>query len=153
VQLTGGWRTHSSGCGGVLSFRAPTASGMVLQCPGWRHSGGDVHTGPKVTEETCITGPTSWCCPARARGRHPYLFRGFHRPLSRCTTWGSYGSGWHSVTELTLAFPHSSRTVPRMAAQGELAEQRRDVMPRRCQKAGVAEIRLLTRAPAARQSI
>jgi hypothetical protein len=67
--------------------------------------------------------------------------------------WGSYDSGWHSVTELTRAFPHSSRTVPRMAAQGGLAEQRRDVIPRRCQRVGVAGIRLLTRAPASRQSI
>jgi hypothetical protein len=63
--------------------------------------------------------------------------------------WGSYGSGWHSVMELTLTFLHSSRTVPRMAAPGGLVEQRQDVIPRRCQRAGVAGILLLTWAPAA----
>jgi hypothetical protein len=49
-----------------------------------------------------------------------------------------YVSGWHSVTELILAFPHSSRTVPGMAAQGGLVEQPRDMIPR----AGVAGILL-----------
>jgi hypothetical protein len=52
--------------------------------------------------------------------------------------WRLYGGGWHSVTELTPALPHSSRTMLRMAAQGGLAEQRRDTIPRRCQGAGVA---------------
>jgi hypothetical protein len=51
-------------------------------------------------------------------------------------------NGRHSVTELTLAFPHISRTVPGMVAQGELVEQRRGMIPRRCQRAGVAGIRL-----------
>jgi hypothetical protein len=44
--------------------------------------------------------------------------------------------------ELTLNLPHSSRTVSRMDAQGGLAEQRQDMIPRRCQGAGVAGIRL-----------
>jgi hypothetical protein len=35
VQLTEGRRMHNYGCGDVLSSRAPTASGMVLQCSGW----------------------------------------------------------------------------------------------------------------------
>jgi hypothetical protein len=51
-------------------------------------------------------------------------------------------SGQHSVTELTPAFPHSSRTVLGMASRGGLAEQRRDMIPRRCQRADVARIRL-----------
>jgi hypothetical protein len=55
------------------------------------------------------TGQMSWCCPAREQGRRPYLFRGFRHPLSIGTTWGSYGSGRHSVTELTLAFSHSAK--------------------------------------------
>jgi hypothetical protein len=42
-------------------------------------------------------------------GRRLYLFKVFCRPPSRGTTWGSYESGWHSVTELTLAFPHSAK--------------------------------------------
>jgi hypothetical protein len=53
----------------------------------------------------------------------------------------------HSVTELTPAFPYSSRTVPGMAAQGGLAEQRQDMIPRWCQKAGVARILLLPGHP------
>jgi hypothetical protein len=117
----------------VLSDGA-TAPGMVAQRRGWHRAGGD--------KETRSTGLMSRCCPTRARGRHSYLFRGFRRHLSRGATWRSYGSGRHSVTELTPALPHSSRTVPGMAGQGGLAEQRRDMIPRRCPRAGVARIRL-----------
>jgi hypothetical protein len=77
----------------------------------------------------------------RARGRRPYSFRGFRRPLSRGAACRSYGSGRHSVTELTLASPHSSPAVPGMAARGGLAEQHRDMIPMRYQRAGVARIR------------
>jgi hypothetical protein len=120
VRLTEGQWTHSSGHGDVLSSRVPTVPGMVLQCLGWWHSSGDGRTGPKVTEETRSTGLMSRCCPARARGRRLYLFRGFCRPLSRGMTWGSYGSGRHSVTELTLAFPHSAKDG-RIARVGGIA--------------------------------
>jgi hypothetical protein len=144
VRLTKGQRAHNSGRGGVLSSQVPTAPGMALQCLGWQHSGGDGRTRPKVTEESRFTGLISRCCPARARGRRPYLFRGFRRPLSRGAAWRPCRSGRHSVRELTLALPHSSRTVPGMAPQGGLAEQRRDMIPRRCQRAGMARIRLLT---------
>jgi hypothetical protein len=89
-----------------LSPRVPTASGMALQCPGWRRDGGDGHTGLMATEETRFTGPdvTAWTWagveqasvpPSRAP---PSSFEGVaHQP---------YESGWHSVTELTLALPH-----------------------------------------------
>jgi hypothetical protein len=43
---------------------------------------------------------------------------------------------------MTLAFPHSTRTALGMAAQYELVEQRRDLIPRRCQRTSVAGIRL-----------
>jgi hypothetical protein len=94
VQLTGGRKVHSSRRGGVLSSRALTASGMGLQCPGWRRGSGDGRTGPIMTEETRLTGPTSRRRPRRARGRRPSPFRGFRRPLSRvwrtgCTRVGS----------------------------------------------------------------
>jgi hypothetical protein len=79
----GGRKVHSSGRGGVLSSRVPTASGMALQCPGWLHSGGDGCTGPEVTGETRSAGLMSRRNPAWARGRCPYPFRGFRRPLSR----------------------------------------------------------------------
>jgi hypothetical protein len=100
---------NNSERGGVSSSRASTTPGMVLQCPGWWHSGGDGCTGPEVKEETCSTGPTSRRRPAPVRGWRPYLFRGFHRPLSRGATWRPYESGRHSVTELTPAFPHSAK--------------------------------------------
>jgi hypothetical protein len=57
---------HISGRGDVSSSRPPTAPGMVLQCPGWWHSGGDIRTGSEVTEETRSTGLMSRRCPARA---------------------------------------------------------------------------------------
>jgi hypothetical protein len=114
---------HNSGRGSVSLSQASTALGIVLQCPGWWHSGKDGRTGPEVMEEMRSTGPTSRRRPGRAWGRWPYLFRGFHRPLSRGASWGWYGSGRHSVTELTPAFPHSSCTVPGMAAQGGLVDR------------------------------
>jgi hypothetical protein len=83
VQLTGSRRAHSSCHGGVLSPRTPTTSGMALQCPGRRRGGGDDHTGPMVTEETRLAGPTSRHRPGRARDGHPYPFQGLRRPLSR----------------------------------------------------------------------
>jgi hypothetical protein len=110
--------------------------------PGMAAQRRDGRTRPKVTEETRSTGLMSRCCPARAWGRRSYLFRGFRRPLSRGATRRPYGSGRHSITELTLAFPHSSRIVPGMASRGGLAEQRRDMIPKRCQRAGVARILL-----------
>jgi hypothetical protein len=83
VELTEGRRSHNGGRGGVLSSRTPTTSGMVLQCPGWQNGSGDGRTGLMVTEETCLTGPTSRCHPGQARDRRPSPSRGFHRPLSR----------------------------------------------------------------------
>jgi hypothetical protein len=131
---------HSSRDGDLLSSRAPTAPGMVLQCWGWWHNGGDGRTGLEVAEETCSTSPTSRRRPVQARGRRLYPFRGFRRPLSRGAVCRPYGSGRHSVRELTPAFPHSSSTVPGMASRGGLAEQRRDMIPRWCQRTGVARI-------------
>jgi hypothetical protein len=141
VWLTEGRRMYSGGDGDVLSSRAPTATGMALQYSGWRYSGGDGRTGPTVTEETRSTGSTSRRRPVRARGRRLYPSRGFRRPLSRGAACRPYGSRQHNVTELTLAFPHSSPTVPGMASRGGLVEQHRDTVPRRCQRVGMARIR------------
>jgi hypothetical protein len=142
VGLTEGRRMYNGGCGGVLSSQASTVPGMTLQCPGWWHSGGNGRTGSEVMEEMRLASLTSRRRPKRVRNRRPYAFRGFHCPLSRGVMWRQYGSGWHSVMELTPAFPHSSRTTPGMAAQRGLVEQRRDMIPRWCQRAGVAGIRL-----------
>jgi hypothetical protein len=50
---------HSSRRGDVLSPSIPTVSGMALQRLGWCRGGGGGRTGPIVTEETRLTGPTS----------------------------------------------------------------------------------------------
>jgi hypothetical protein len=53
---------HNNGRGDVLSSRAPTAPGMVLQCLGWWHNGGDGRTGAKVTGDALhwsdVTAPS-----------------------------------------------------------------------------------------------
>jgi hypothetical protein len=149
ARLTEDRRMHSSGCGGVPSPRASVVSGMVLQCLGWWNSGGDGSTGPEVAEETHSTSPTSRRRPGRACGRRSYPFRGFCRPLLRGTMWWRYGSGQHSVTKLTLAFPHSARdgctglvsgTAPRYDSHVVSEGQRGEDSP-------------LNQAPAACQSI
>jgi hypothetical protein len=84
---------HNNGRGGVLSSRVPTAPGMVLQCPGWLHSGGDGRTEPEVTGETRSTGLMSQRCPTWVWGGCRYPFRGFRRPLSRVQRAGRTGVG------------------------------------------------------------
>jgi hypothetical protein len=83
------------------------------QRQGWRCSAQDGATttgmavGLTVTEETRSTGPTSRRRPVQARGRRSYPSRGFRHPISRGAVHRPYGSGWHSVTVLTLALLHS----------------------------------------------
>jgi hypothetical protein len=43
---------HNNGCGDVLSSRAPTAPGMVLQCPRWWHNSGDGRTSERIKMST-----------------------------------------------------------------------------------------------------
>jgi hypothetical protein len=50
--LTEDRRLHSGGRGDVLSTWVSTLLGMTLQCPGWRHSGGDGRAGSEVIEKT-----------------------------------------------------------------------------------------------------
>jgi hypothetical protein len=66
-MLTEGWKSHSGGCGDVPPSLDPTVPGMALQCPGWRHSGGDGRTGAEVTEKTRPAGLTSRHRPAERR--------------------------------------------------------------------------------------
>jgi hypothetical protein len=130
VGLTEGRRLHSGGRGGVLSPRTPTASGMALQCPGCRYSGGNGCTGPMVTEDTRLTGLTSWCCPGPARNRRPSLFEGSTVPLRGCSvlTVRKWVAQCHGADTGLAAQCH---TVAGMASPGGLAEQRRDMIPRR----------------------
>jgi hypothetical protein len=114
VGLTEGRKAHISRRGGVLSSGTPTASGMVLQCPGWRRGSGDGRTGPMRMEETRLTGPTSRCCPGRARDGA----RAVQEWVAQC----------HGADAGLTA---QCRTVARMASPGGLAEQRRDMIPRR----------------------
>jgi hypothetical protein len=107
-----------------------TASGMALQCLGWRRDGGDGCTGPMVTEGMRLTGPMSRRGPVRAWNRRPspfessaVLFQGCGAPAVR--EWAAQCRG--AYTGLTA----QCRTVAGMASPGGLAEQRRDMNPRR----------------------
>jgi hypothetical protein len=108
AQLTGSRRPHISWRGGVLSPRTPNASGMALQCLGWRRGSGDGRTGPMVTEETRLIGPTSWHHPGRARDGHTYPFRALHRPLSRvrCASRTRVGGTVSHITIRWRGWPH-----------------------------------------------
>jgi hypothetical protein len=139
VPLTRGRTRHSSGRGNVLSPRTSTASRMALQCPGWRHGGGDGRTGLMVTEVTSPAGLTSRGSPGQVwKGARPpfegstVLFRG--RGASAVREWAAQCHG--------TAAGHAAqcRIVAGMASLGELAEQRWGVIPRRVR--GVAWIRL-----------
>jgi hypothetical protein len=99
---------HSCRRGGVLSPHTPTASGMALQCSGWRCVGGDGRTGPMVTEETRLTGPTSRRRPGRAWNMCPSPFRGFRRPLSRVRCPVRTRVGSTVSRKLTPAISHST---------------------------------------------
>jgi hypothetical protein len=139
VRPTGGHKVHNSGHGGVLSSRVPTAPGMALQCPGWLHSGGDGHTGPEVTGRRA---PLVRCHGVVLRGRgvdvrtlfedSAILFQGCSAPAVR-----EWVVQCHGVdTGLTA----QRRKVAEMASRVGLAEQRRDMIPRRCQRAGMVGI-------------
>jgi hypothetical protein len=134
---------HNSGLGGVSSSRASKASGwccsardggtavgMAAQGRRWRnrhaplaYHHGAVLRGCRVDVRTSFEGST-------------VLFRGV-RHGGRTGVDSTVSWSWH----------RPSRTVPGMAAQGGLAEQRRDMIPRRCQRAGVTGIRLWPRRP------
>jgi hypothetical protein len=108
AQLTGSRREHSRWRGSVLSARTPTASGMALQCLGWRRGSGDGRTGPMVTEETHLTGLTSRHRPGRARDGHTYPFRGLRHPLSRvrCASRTRVGGTVSHSTVWWWGWPH-----------------------------------------------
>jgi hypothetical protein len=145
-------RAHNDGDGNVLSSRAPTTTGMALQCSSWQHSGGDGRTGSTVMEEMRYTGLTSWRRPVRARGRCPYLFRGFRRPLFEGCGVAAVQER-HSVTELTLALPHSSRTVPGMVFTGRVGGTAPGYDSQAVLEGRRGEDSLLTRAPSSCQCI
>jgi hypothetical protein len=64
-------RTRYSGRhGDVPSPCVPTASGLSLQCPAWRCSGGDGRTRLTATEKTAPAGPTSRRSPVWSREKH-----------------------------------------------------------------------------------
>jgi hypothetical protein len=130
VGLTEGRWLHSSGRGGVLSPRTPTALGMALQCPGCRYIGGDGCTGPMVTEETRLTGLTSWCCPGRARNKRPSLFEGSAVPLRGCSV-PAVRKWVVQCDRADTGLTGQCHIVAGMASPGGLREQRRDMIPRR----------------------
>jgi hypothetical protein len=138
VQLTGGRKVYNNRRGGVLSPRTPTASRMVVQCSGWRRGGGDGRIGPTVTDESRLPGPASRRRPGRACNRRS-LFECFADLFRGCSAWAilEWVAQCHGAdTSLTAQCP----TVAGMASPGGLAEQHRDMTPRRVR--GVARIRL-----------
>jgi hypothetical protein len=92
-----------------------------------------------VTEETCLTSPTSRCCPGREWNRRLSPFRGFRGPLSRV---------WRPAVREWVAQCHGADTgltaqcctVVGMASPIGLVEQRWGMIPKRVR--GVARIRL-----------
>jgi hypothetical protein len=130
APLTWGCTRHSSRRGGVLSSHASTASGMLVQWPGWRCDGGDGRTGPMATEVTAPTGLTSWRSPVWAWSSRSSSLRGLRRPFSRCGAPAvrEWVAQRHGVVAGRSAH---CRTVAGMASPGELAEQCRVVIPRR----------------------
>jgi hypothetical protein len=70
-------------------------------------------------------------------------------PVLRVPPSSSEGGDMEEVREwaaqchgMTPTFPHSTCTTPGMATKGGLVEQRWDMIPRRCQRVGLVEIRL-----------
>jgi hypothetical protein len=98
-----------------------------MQCPGWCCDGGDGRTGPTATE---VTGPTG-LMSRHSRGidvRSPFegstvLFRGCDASAVR-----EWAAQCHRTDTGHAA---QRRTVAGMASSGELAEQRRGMIPRR----------------------
>jgi hypothetical protein len=141
VGLTEGRRSHSGGRGGVLSSRTPTAPGMVLSCPGSRHRSGDGRRGPIAMEETRLAALTS---RRRLVGRETGV-----RPLCMGSAILLRGCGAWAVREW-IAQCHGAdtgltaqcRIVAGMASPGGLVKQHRDMIPKRCQRDGMAWIRL-----------
>jgi hypothetical protein len=90
----------------------------------------DGRTGPTMTEKTCFTGLTSRHCPGRVRDRRPSTFEGSAVLFRGCGAqavreWVAQCHG--ADTGLTA----QCRTVAGMASPGGLAEQCRDMIPRR----------------------
>jgi hypothetical protein len=86
----------------------------------------------------CLTGLTSRRRPGWVRDRRPSLFRGCGARAVR-----EWVAQCHGVETGLTAQCH---TVAGMASPGGLAEQRRDMIPRRCQRHGADSS--LTWAPA-----
>jgi hypothetical protein len=113
----------------------PVVLGMVAQWRGWPHrTGGDRED---LLHRPYVTA-SSWA------GVELVVV-----PLSRVPSSSFEGRDMEEVREwaaqchgMTPAFPHSTRTALGMAVQCGLVEKRRDLIPRRCQRTGVAGIRL-----------
>jgi hypothetical protein len=103
---------------------------MVLQCPGWRRDGGDGRAGPMVTEETRLIGLTSRRGPGQAWNKRPSPFEGSAVLFRGCgvSTVREWAAQCHGADTRLAA---QCRTVAGMASPGELAEQRRDMIPKR----------------------
>jgi hypothetical protein len=78
----------------------PHSAGVGLQCPGWRHrADGDGGDTPHWFDVTTSSREGAIRASVPLSRVPPSSFEGAAR--------GPYESGWRSVTELTLASPHS----------------------------------------------
>jgi hypothetical protein len=118
--------SHGAGDGAAVP-------GLVAQQRGWPHrAGGDGGDALHWSDVTVLSRAGAGLKSAPLSRVPPSSLEG--------ATCRPYRSGRHSVTELTLALPYSSRAVPGMASQGGLAEQRRDMIHRWCPRVGVERI-------------
>jgi hypothetical protein len=116
VWLMGDRKLHSGRHGDVPSAWVPKVLGMTLQCSGWWHNGEDGRTRSEVMEETCSTILTSRRRPGRAWSWWTYPFRGYCHPLFEGRDMEEVQEWATQSYRMTLAFPHSTRTTPGMAA-------------------------------------
>jgi hypothetical protein len=113
----------------------PAVLGMVAQWRGWPHR-------TRGDREDLLRRP--YVRASSLAGTELVVI-----PLSRVPSSSFEGCDMEEVREwaaqchgMTLAFPHSTCTMPGMAAQCGLVEQHQDLIPRWCQRTGVAGIHL-----------
>jgi hypothetical protein len=105
-----------------------------------------------VTEETRSAGLTSRRRPVRVRGRRPYPFRGFYRPLSRGGVQAiqEWATQCHGVdTGLLAQLPYSARD----GLTGRVGGTRPGYDSQAVSEGWHGDDSPLTQAPAACQSI
>jgi hypothetical protein len=108
--------------------------GMVVQWRGWPHrTGGD---GEDALRRSYITASSRAGVELVVVPLSRVSSSSEERDMEEVREWAAQCHG------MTPVFPHSTRTMPEMAAQCGSVEQRQDLIPRQCQRTGVTGIRL-----------